>query len=118
MHAHEKLLQEECGYKGTQPYVSTSRPFYLKKNILAGSATEMNPARPENLSTSEVVDPVTGFGGDGVGDDGCIADGPFAGYVNSLGPGYLIPDHCISRFINDEDSLAASQEYIDKCFEF
>lgn len=66
--------------------------------------------------TSSVLDPITGFGGDGVAPDGCIADGPFAGYVNGLGPGYKLGDNCINRFVNDTVSRMSGQEYIDACY--
>ena len=64
---------------------------------------------------SDVLDPITGFGGDGVGADGCIADGPFANFTNSLGPGYRIGSNCINRFVSDAISVMAGQEYLDFC---
>ena len=69
------------------------------------------------FETSDVLDPTTGFGGNGVGDDGCIADGPFAGYVNGLGPGYLLTDHCITRFVSNTASASAAQSFLDACYE-
>lgn len=69
------------------------------------------------FSQSDVLDPVTGFGGNGVGPEGCIADGPFANYSNGLGPGYFIGDNCINRFVNDTTSKLSGQEYIDECYE-
>ncbi|SPO07087.1 uncharacterized protein DNG_09781 [Cephalotrichum gorgonifer] len=98
MHAHETYLRELCGYEGTQPY--------WDETFEAGK-----------FSTSPIFDTVVGFGGNGVGDEGCIADGPFAGYNNSLGPGYLITDHCITRFVSDATSMSAQQQYLDACYE-
>jgi tyrosinase len=69
-----------------------------------------------NFKASDVLDPITGFGGNGVGLKGCIVDGPFANYTNSLGPGYKIGDNCIYRFINDTLSKMAGREYIDACY--
>lgn len=69
-----------------------------------------------NIFESEILDPVTGFGGDGVGESRCIADGPFAGYVNSIGPGYTFSDHCITRQVNNTKSTMGTQEYIDACY--
>jgi tyrosinase len=65
---------------------------------------------------SVVLDPITGFGGNGVGEKGCIVDGPFANYSDNLGPGYKIGEHCIYRFVNDTLSLMAGREYIDFCY--
>ncbi|KAK4098878.1 Di-copper centre-containing protein [Parathielavia hyrcaniae] len=98
MYAHEHLLREECGYRGAQPYWDETRD--------AGRFTQ-----------SVVLEPITGFGGDGMGDEGCIADGPFANYTNNLGPGYRIEEHCIYRSINDTLSRMASQRFIDECNE-
>jgi len=98
MYAHEQLLRNECGYKGAQPYWDEARD--------AGK-----------FAQSEVLDPVTGFGGNGVGNQGCITDGPFSGTLNSLGPGYKTGDHCIYRFVNDTLSRMAGREYIDYCYQ-
>jgi hypothetical protein len=59
MSAHERLLRQECGYTGTQPYWDEERD--------AGK-----------FSSSEVFDPELGFG---EGSGGCIKDGPFKDYV-------------------------------------
>ncbi|KAL2160796.1 hypothetical protein VTH06DRAFT_993 [Thermothelomyces fergusii] len=96
MYAHETALREECNYTGYQPY------WYEQRD--AG-----------RFSRSELFDPVYGFGGDGVGRDRCIADGPFANYTNALGPGYENTDHCINRAINDWASQGSSQQYVDAC---
>ena len=65
-----------------------------------------------------MFDPVTGFGGDGKGSDGCITDGPFANYTNSVGPGYLMTDHCIDRAISNQISFGSSQTEVDACYKF
>lgn len=71
---------------------------------------------PENFLDSIVLDPDTGFGGDGDKDAaGCITDGPFVNVKNSLGPGYEITDRCIDRNVSNRDSQAAAQENIDQC---
>ncbi|CAI4218856.1 unnamed protein product [Parascedosporium putredinis] len=90
------LIHGVCGYQGAQPYWDETRD--------AGRVSE-----------SEILDPDTGFGGDGVGERGCIADGPFAGYINSIGPGYRITDRCITRFVNNTRSLMASPRFTDRC---
>jgi len=94
--AHEEALERECGYRGAQPY--------WDETLDAGAFT-----------TSILLDPVYGFGGNGVGASRCIQDGPFANYTNSLGPGYLINDHCIDRTIVDFISLAALPMYANRC---
>jgi len=53
-----------------------------------------------NISNARILDPVLGFGGDGVGVDQCVSDGPFSSYVNPIGPAYALSDHCIERAIN------------------
>jgi tyrosinase len=84
---YERMLRDECGYKGAQPYWDW---------------TLDTPA--EKWASSPVFDPVTGFGGNGefVESDpaspfppvpgrtggGCVKDGPFAGVADlvHLGP--------------------------------
>ena len=73
------------------------------------------PRDAGNFSSSVVFDSIIGFGGDGSGPDSCITTGPFANYTNSLGPGYLVTDHCIERAISDQISLGSSQAEVDKC---
>jgi tyrosinase len=102
MHAHERLLREECGYKGAQPY--------WDETLDAGKFSE-----------SIVFSAEEGFGGDGGPrpplqlTPGCIVTGPFANYTLHIGPGYENTDHCISRAIYDDVSKWSSQEVIDKC---
>ena len=67
------------------------------------------------FSKSIVLDPVVGFGGNGTGEGICIEDGPFANYTNSLGPGYVIRDHCIDRWVSDFMSQHASPPLVDRC---
>ncbi|SPO06431.1 uncharacterized protein DNG_09121 [Cephalotrichum gorgonifer] len=95
LHAHESALRTECGYEGYQPY--------WQEQLDAG-----------NFQASVVFNDTHGFGGGG-GANGCISTGPFADYVNSLGPGYEVTDHCINRQINDRISLGSSQAQVDNC---
>ena len=96
MHAHEKLLREECGYKGAQPYWDEEQD--------AG-----------HFSTSSVFDPVYGFGGDGVGPNNCITTGRFANYTLHTGPGYANTEHCIDRKIDDPTSALTASSYVNEC---
>lgn len=65
---------------------------------------------------ADIFDPVTGFGGFGKGSNKCITDGPFAWFVNHMGPGYRIGPQCIYRSLNDTLSQMAAQKYIDACY--
>ncbi|KAF2109396.1 hypothetical protein BDV96DRAFT_651835 [Lophiotrema nucula] len=96
MYAHEVALRTECNYAGAQPYWDES--------LDAG-----------NFSTSIILDPESGFGGNGVGKNNCIADGPFKSYVNAIGPGQVNTDHCIDREVTDCASQAASLDIVNAC---
>jgi tyrosinase len=74
------------------------------------------PRDAGRFASSSVLDPVTGFGGNGAGTLRCITNGPFAGFVNNLGPGYRTSTpHCINRIVNDTVSLMSGQAYVDEC---
>lgn len=97
MRAHELLLQTECNYTGAQPYW---------EEVLDVSA----------LNASSVFDPTTGFGGNGAGTDGCVADGPFANltlHINQTATGI---DYCLSRDFSATNFQTANQTYIDACY--
>ncbi|KAF8243417.1 Di-copper centre-containing protein [Wilcoxina mikolae CBS 423.85] len=105
MHAHEKLLREECGYKGAQPYWDEA--------IEAGK-----------FSKSKIFDPVYGFGGDGTGkgadgsgSGGCIETGRFASYTLHTGPSFNNVEHCITRNISDVDSASGVKENVKACLD-
>ncbi|KAH7000636.1 hypothetical protein EDB80DRAFT_753793 [Ilyonectria destructans] len=76
VHLLEELLRNECGYKGYQPY--WNEVFDV-----------------DDMAGSVVFDPKTGFGGNGSGDDGCVADGP-----------------------SPEAFVSVNQSNIDDCFAF
>lgn len=69
------------------------------------------------FSQSIVLDPVSGFGGDGSGRGNCITTGPFANYTNHIGPGYQLTDHCIDRRINNQISTGSSQGNVNQCLQ-
>ena len=75
------------------------------------------PLDSGSFSKSIIFDPETGFGGDGVAPSYCIQDGPFAGYVNGIGPGHLVKDHCIDRQINDAFSILTHRDFVESCYE-
>jgi hypothetical protein len=96
MFAHEEALREECGYKGRQPY------WYEQIDA-------------EEFGSSGIFDPDTGFGGNGTGTGSCIEDGPFAGYVNHIGPLYTNREHCIWRIQEVAAMEFGKQANIDAC---
>lgn len=115
MWAHEKLLRDECGYKGAQPYWD-------------------EPGEAGKFISSHNFDTKLGFGGNGNGADftvsldesmfpfnftataKCITDGPFANYTLRVGPTDVRNEpHCLSRDINDEVSLGSAQAEVDAC---
>lgn len=98
MHTHEHVLKTECNYTGTQPYWD-------------------EPLDAGNFTHSVVLDPVTGFGGNGVGASNCIKDGPFKDYVNSIGPFQQITNHCIDRRIDECQSAQAAKKNVDQCLQ-
>ena len=74
------------------------------------------PRDAGNFINSDVLDPITGFGGNGVGASRCIVDGPFASFIDHLGPGYrTTTPHCIHRIVNESISILSSQPYVNDC---
>lgn len=99
MWAHETLLREACGYTGAQPFWEEPRD--------AGK-----------FASSTIFSPKTGFGSaTGTGENNCLADGPFAGTILTVGPGYQNKVHCLSRKVNETASLMADKSYADACME-
>jgi len=94
--AHETLLRDDCGYKGHQPYWH-------------------EPKDAGNFLYSDLLDPETGFGGNGSGSKDCITNGPFKNYVNSLGPFFNNTKHCINRNVNETESSLSAQKFVDEC---
>lgn len=64
---------------------------------------------------SPLLDPNTGFGGNGTGPDGCVADGPFANTTLRIGPGQTLTDHCLSRSVNEVNSTLGNETYVQHC---
>ncbi|RDH26962.1 hypothetical protein BDQ94DRAFT_164037 [Aspergillus welwitschiae] len=96
VHAYEKILREECGYTGPTPWWDETKD--------AG-----------NFSNSSIFDSKSGFGGDGVGSNKCVVDGPFANITLHIGPGTSNKDHCLSRFIDEGNSSLANTTYVSSC---
>ncbi|KAF2473068.1 Di-copper centre-containing protein [Lindgomyces ingoldianus] len=100
MYTHEYLLKTECNYTGTQPYWDEE-------------------ADSDALVDSDVFDPDTGFGGNGVSsntsDYACIADGPFVNVTLAMGPEYTNTNHCIYREFSATSFMWANSTYLDQC---
>ena len=86
---YEKALQEECGYKGTQPYwdwtISWQDPrnstVFDSSQTSLGSNGKLTPHGPTTLTgfgISIKIAPATG--------GGCVYAGPFKDYTVNLGP--------------------------------
>ncbi|KAF9761559.1 hypothetical protein IL306_003782 [Fusarium sp. DS 682] len=84
--AFEKALQDECGYKGTQPYWNWFETGDFATNpVFDGSETSMSGdgeffKHNGSVSGAGAIFLPSGNGG------GCIKKGPFAGAVANLGP--------------------------------
>ncbi|GME51120.1 Amino acid transporter [Neofusicoccum parvum] len=96
--AHEHLLQSECGYAGGQPYWNETR------DVAA-------------LANSSLFDPDTGFGGDGVGGDGCVVDGPFANLTLRFAKNGEFGDYCLERSLSSRGFEGAAQSNVEGCLE-
>ncbi|KAL0572641.1 hypothetical protein V5O48_009315 [Marasmius crinis-equi] len=121
MRLFEKALQDECGYRGMNPY------WNWTLDITEGM---------DSFVASPVFDPVYGFGGNGkdipgyqgqfgnfsevpgwspntTTGGGCIQDGPFASYNLSLGPGPILNiDRCIERAFTSSFLFTFTKEQI------
>ncbi|KAM5522687.1 hypothetical protein FOXYSP1_16578 [Fusarium oxysporum f. sp. phaseoli] len=64
---------------------------------------------------SPLLDPHTGFGGNGTDPDGCVIDGPFANTTLHIGPGQTLKAHCLSRSVNEKNSTLGNETYIQQC---
>ncbi|KAK4168449.1 hypothetical protein QBC43DRAFT_360360 [Cladorrhinum sp. PSN259] len=94
VHAHEHALRTHCNYTGAQPY--------WDETVDAGA-----------FSTSQTL---KDFGGDGSGDNECISSASIFGtYLNPIGPGYRLRDHCIQRKVSNFASTAAAKDTVDGC---
>ncbi|KAI0198165.1 Di-copper centre-containing protein [Astrocystis sublimbata] len=86
---YEKALQEECGYKGTQPYWDWTLEWQdqRKSTVFDGSPTSLGsngkaiPHGPTSISAFGLTLSIPpGTGG------GCVEKGPFSDYNVTLGP--------------------------------
>ncbi|KAJ3565331.1 hypothetical protein NPX13_g7549 [Xylaria arbuscula] len=86
-----------CGYTGPLPYWN-------------------EPVDASALSESVILDPETGFGGDGSGSARCITDGPFVNITLRINQDLEAGDeYCIYRALNDRSFSNAVQTNVDTC---
>lgn len=95
MNIHLQMIKNECNYTGSQPYWEEE-------------------ADVDDLAGSSIFDTQYGFGGDGVGTDGCVMDGPFANTTLHYGPTYEINDNCLARNLDPVSFQWANQTYLDQ----
>ncbi|KAI1385121.1 Di-copper centre-containing protein [Hypoxylon trugodes] len=93
---HEHLLKTECNYTGPIPYWDETSDV-------------------GNIKESTIFDVETGFGGNGTGLSGCIADGPFANITLRFREDKTTKEYCISRHLNDRALEGANKDNIDAC---
>lgn len=69
-----------------------------------------------DIRASPVWNPDNGFGGDGTGPDGCVADGPFSNLTLRF-DSHFHANHgyCLSRNFNPEAFHAAGQANVEDC---
>ncbi|KAK3301769.1 uncharacterized protein B0T15DRAFT_563343 [Chaetomium strumarium] len=89
IHVYEKALREECGYKGSQPYMNYDRyaDDPVHSPLFDGSESSMGgngapsdyPGVPQPFPRPYDKIPSAGGGG-------CVTEGPFKDMVVSLGP--------------------------------
>ncbi|KAJ2996614.1 hypothetical protein NUW58_g917 [Xylaria curta] len=93
---HEHLLRTECDYNGPLPYWD-------------------EPLDVGNITRSSLFTGEPSFGGNGVGSDNCIADGPFANITLHFKEDLNTTDYCIARSLNDFAFSGAARTNVDAC---
>ncbi|KAF4911882.1 Tyrosinase ustQ [Colletotrichum viniferum] len=92
--AHEMLLQTQCNYTGAHPYWH-----------------ELTDLETAPLNQSSIFDPVYGLG-----DDGCIADGPFANLTLYMKTASSNNTYCLQHKLNQDDTDTANSDNLVECF--
>lgn len=99
MTVHEKLIRDECNYRGVLPYWDQQADF---------------AAAP--LDASSIWDPKTGFGGPVTDSNKCIIDGPFVNMTNNLRIDLSRgPEQCLARKLSQAQFNMVSQAKVDLC---
>lgn len=77
---------------------------------------EKRDADSGNFFSSDIWDPVTGFGGNGTDPDGCLTEGPFANLTEHIGPMLAYSDYCFKRIWDNEEGVTTgNSSVIDPC---
>ena len=66
---------------------------------------------------SPILDPDTGFGGNGTASTSCVIDGPWAKSTVHLGPNttYTPEGFCLRRHVNNTYSAGAAESVVEGC---
>ena len=92
LHAFEKALRDECGYKGAQPYWDWSAGdvtpgsnalFSGGEGSIGGNGKAISHEGP--IIMIPTTPPIVSRGSPGTGG-GCVLDGPFVNLTNNIGP--------------------------------
>ncbi|KAK3390616.1 amino acid transporter [Podospora didyma] len=95
--AHETLLRGDCGYQGPMPYWDQTNDV-------------------SNLRGAAVFDPISGFGGDGVGPDLCIGDGPFVNLTLRFNEDLAFDEpYCLVRNMSECLFQGAAPSFVNDC---
>jgi tyrosinase len=99
MKVHERLIREECNYRGVLPY-------WDQQADLAAAP----------LSESSIWDAKTGFGGPVTDSNNCVIDGPFVNITNNLRVDLSRgPAQCLTRKLSQTQFNLVSQAKVDLC---
>lgn len=119
MKTHEHLMRTECNYTGPMTSVTWHRWITLTPDF---SLTYLRSWWDETQDAgdyinSPILDPDTGFGGNGTGTDQCVTDGPFANSTLTVGPNttYTPEGYCLKRHVNETFSAGAAADIISTC---
>ncbi|PYI12693.1 Di-copper centre-containing protein [Aspergillus sclerotiicarbonarius CBS 121057] len=97
---HELALQKLCNYTGAHPYWD-----------------ELTDLSHGNIASSPIFDPNTGFGGNGTGNNSCVADGPFKDIVLHISNHHQRGNEfCLSRDLSQSDFSTEAASNVETCF--
>ena len=117
MNLHKHLLRAECNYTGPMTQVSTTSASSLLSMLINRNSWWDETRDAGNYINSPILDPVSGFGGNGSSVDLCVVDGPFANSTVHLGPADsdTPAGFCLKRRVNETFAAGAAQSIVDGC---
>ncbi|KAJ0168435.1 Tyrosinase [Colletotrichum tanaceti] len=102
MTVHENLLRQECGYTGPIPYWNEQ---------------EDQAAGPLTAASIWGTDPTASFGTGLTLEDGCVADGPFAGLTYNVNIQLERgAEQCLAYDFKEAQFDKVSQDIVDACY--